>query len=124
MTSDEIKAFNVNDTNSDITMLREIAYQLAVMNERATKLELLQSSPWPGAIAREFPANLDQALGSIVPAGSESAVRGGIEGFEPPPVGVFAHHIFVRIFNNRFCGHCGAGEHHAIHTVSAALPAE
>jgi hypothetical protein len=37
---------------------------------------VLRSSPWPDAIAREFPKNIDQSLGSSVPPGSESALRG------------------------------------------------
>ncbi len=74
MTSDEIQKGSADWKG---TWLKEIAYQLAVMNERSTKLESVQSSPWPGAIAQEFPANIGQALGSSVPAGSESAVRGG-----------------------------------------------
>jgi hypothetical protein len=65
MTSDEIQSHravysadsdppcNGDSTDlaySQVCWLKELAYQLAVMNERAGKLEALQSSPWPNAI--------------------------------------------------------------------------
>jgi hypothetical protein len=112
MTSDEIQHYIA--TKSPIVETRplwEIAYQLAVMNEQRSK-QMDRILEQGDTIQESF-----QALGSPVGADSDKTVRRGIEGFEPPPAGIFNSHRFVKVRGNRFCGHCGAGEHHAIHTA-------
>ena len=107
MTSEEIKRFLVMDAdgrqllhakNSEF-WLAEIAYQLAVGNE-----------------ARQTFKGLE--YGGVECGNSLAAPpASGIEGFEPPPLGgIPESHTFDRVKGNRFCGRCGAGEYHAIHT--------
>jgi hypothetical protein len=114
MTSDEIKA-QVSDYDPDTTggasaiWLKEIAYQLAVLNERELRVTETLALRM-NAIEMHL-----KRLGSPVGADSDKTAHGGIDGFEPPPVGIFNSHRFVKVRGNRFCGHCGAGEHHATH---------
>jgi ribosomal protein S27AE len=95
--------------------LKEIAYQLAVMNENYGKL--LQKT-----------INEIHSLGSPVHPDSHTEVRGSgfpQEGFESPAVEVDSIHTYQRSHpDNRFCGKCGAGEFHAIHAIPEHMRGE
>lgn len=103
MTSTEIleKVWAGDDgTDANQFWLQEIAYQLAVMNERN---------------------QTEHSANQTVQAASRN-INIGFDGFEPPVTGD-SEHIFHRIEGNRFCGKCGAGEFHAIHTrMSVSVP--
>ncbi len=40
-----------------------------------------------------------------------------LEGYFDPPVVDCEPHLFVKVEGNRYCGACGAGELHQVHTV-------
>jgi hypothetical protein len=63
MTSYEIRAIPIDNPN--LLFVKEIAYQLAVMNEQMGTMTMFQ-------VPKAF-----ESLGSTVPPGSDSALRGG-----------------------------------------------
>ncbi len=127
MTSQEIKdhiaslSMQTSDTRDFPFPFWEIAYQLAVMNERQEKpLQIghAMSAHEIEELARQGFQKV-QSLGSPVNPDSHTEVRGsGPEGFEPPPTHCDSIHTYRRSHPyNRFCGKCGAGEFHNIHSI-------
>lgn len=117
MTSREIEDIDImllpNGFNHHVAnLLKEIAYQLAVMNER--------SNVAPRDELRIHP-DYGGTLGSPAVEGQDAkraATEEGIEGFEPPIPGEWSIHTYRQAHpDSRFCCKCGAGEFHLIHDI-------
>lgn len=148
MTSDEIKAYILKSQPgsprriSSGFWLREMAYQLAVMNDgyrteagkllaentelrnRIKNLERLANSELPQKDADSAPGKSQTICGQCLQDITGTDHRGKCpespEGFEAPILGGGSIHRYRRGHpQNRFCCLCGAGEHHPIHDIPA-----
>jgi hypothetical protein len=100
----------------------EIAYQLAVMNERNASGDEEGIQRMLKKVGLGSPVNTEshpEVRGSDSPSSDTSQTKPpGIEGFEPPVDPSVNIHTYRRGRpDNRFCCKCGAGEFHAIHDV-------
>jgi hypothetical protein len=122
MTSDEIQQVLANlrelgkgnPAVGNILPLWEIAYQLAVMNERKSEKGVYAKGVADGQKA----LMMAQSLGSPVGEDSDKTVRDGgeLSDFVPPVRIPFDQHSFAPVAGNQYCGHCGAGRLHLVHT--------
>ena len=140
MTSQQIEQSDTFQESPDMSQaiwLKEIAYQLAVQNERFARIEergverILTKAGFltdPADIepvkfqelyeaARSYMENKTMYPGTSLKHDKLKAAIAAIDGqgFEPP-VKTSPYHTFMKVEGNRFCGQCGAGEQHSIHS--------